>query len=343
MYNTKSYKQYKGKRLVKVYKSEEEFKDILPKLPVLGSAKYLKSKSENYGWFVSDKFVLPFIIDKKLIFKRMIFTLETIYVDEKTNVKDEKIFLDMVVELSKKERLADFIAKAQSYTVFKTYPTKSIYAPWGTYELDITPSMDDILASFNQSHRRTIRKATKDGVEIKFDIDAKEVYDLVHDTVRRAKSLACPPYEYFKQTQENLKDNCLYLGAYKDDKLQAVLTVLFDEKRAYELYGGNITNSHKGSGQLMKFEAMRYVKEKSNAPIYDFCGARIDVKPDSKYASIQQYKERFRPTLVEGYAFKVILNPLKTKLFHILVSLYAKKQGQTYVDPIDQLLTGNYN
>ncbi len=328
--------------MVKVCRDEEEFKDLLSKTPVLGCTKYLQSKSDDYGWFVSDKFVLPFIIDKKLIFKRMIFTLETIYVDKKATIEDEKLFLDAVVELSKIEKLADFIAKAQSYTVFKTYPTESVFAPWGTYELDISKSLDDILATFNQSHRRAIRKASKDGVLIKFNIDAKEVYELVHDTVLRAKSLACPPYEYFKKTQENLKDNCLYLGAYKDDKLQAVLTVLFDEKRAYELYGGNIIGSHKGSGQLMKFEAMRYVKERLNTPIYDFCGARIDVKPDSKYASIQQYKERFRPTLQEGYAFKVILNPLKTKLFHILVGLYAKKRGQTYVDPIDQLLTGEY-
>ncbi len=328
---------------MKIYKKESDFKHVLPKVPVLGSENYLASKSDDFGWFVNEKFVLPYIIDKKLVFKRMIFTLETIYVDENATVEEEKAFLDEVVALSKKENLADFIAKAQSYAVFKTYPTQSVYVPWGTYALDIRGSMDEILASFNQSHRRAIRKAIKDGVEIRFDIDAKEVYDLVHETVMRAGSLACPPYKYFKKTQENLRENCLYLGAYKDGVLQSVLTVLFDEKRAYELYGGNIVGSYKGSGQLMKFEAMRYVKEKANSPVYDFCGARINVKPGSKYASIQQYKERFRPTLEEGYAFKVILNPVKTKLFHLLVGLYAKKHGQKYVDPIDQLLTGDYS
>lgn len=328
-----------GKKLVRIYKNEEAVKDILPNIPVLGSAKYLASKSKDYGWFVSDNLILPFIIDKKLIFKRMIFTLETIYVDKEASIEEEKAFLDGVVELSKKENLADFIAKAQSYTVFKTYPTKSIHIPWGTYELGITDSMDDILASFNRSIRRAIRKANQDGVEIRFNINAKEVYELVYETVLRGKSFACPPYGYFKEAQENLKDNCVYLGAYKDDKLQSVLTVLFDEKRGYELYCGNAIDSHKGSSQLVKFEAMRYIKEKCNTPVYDFCGARINVIPGSKYASIQEYKEHFHPILVEGYAFKVILNPLKTKIFHLLVGLYAKKHGQTYVDPIDQLLT----
>ena len=330
--------------MVKVYKSEQEFsKNLTKPLPILASEAYLSSKSDDYGWFVSDKFVLPFIIDKKLIFKRMIFTLESFYLQDNLTVEDEKAFLDEMVEVTQKENLCDFINKAQSYTVFNTYPTKAVHAPWGTYEIDITPGEEEILASFNQSHRRALRKAIKEGVEIRFDVDPKDTYELVHDTVTRAGSLACPPYEYFKKSKENLGDNCLYAGAYKDGELQTVLTVLFDDYRAYELYGGNKPRAPKGAGQLLKYEAMKYVKAHSKAPIFDLCGARINVKPDSKYAAIQQYKERFRPTLKEGYAFKVIINPLKTKLFNLLVQLYSKKKGMTYVDPIDQLLTGNYN
>ena len=34
-------------------------------LPFFAQKKYLASKSENYGWFVSDNFILPFIIYKK--------------------------------------------------------------------------------------------------------------------------------------------------------------------------------------------------------------------------------------------------------------------------------------
>jgi len=328
--------------LIKVCKSEEEFSDLISPLPILASQKYLISKSDDYGWFVSEDFVLPFIIDKKLIFKRMIFTHDTIYLKNNLSIEQEKQFLDEMVEISKRENLCDFINKAQSYTVFKTYPTKSIHAPWGTYEINTTLSEEEILASFNQSHRRSLKKAIKDGVSIKFNIDPKETYELIHQTVTRAGSLACPPYEYFEQSVQNLGKNCLYAGAYKDGVLQTVLTVLFDDNRAYELYGGNIVNSHKGCGQLLKYEAIKYVKKHSKAPTFDLCGARIDVKKDSKYAAIQQYKERYRPTLIEGYAFKVVINPLKTKLFNILVQLYAKKQGTTYVDPIDQLLTGNY-
>lgn len=37
---------------------------------------YLKIKSTKYGWLVNDKFILPFFIDKHLIFKRMLFTYQ---------------------------------------------------------------------------------------------------------------------------------------------------------------------------------------------------------------------------------------------------------------------------
>ena len=329
--------------MVKVYRSQKAFENVAPQIPVLASEGYLSSKSDDFGWFVSEDFVLPFVIDKKLIFKRMIFTLEPFALHEGLDTDAQKAFLDEVVAVTEKENLCDFINKAQSYVVFDVCPTKGVCAPWGTYEIDISKSEEEILASFNQSHRRALRKAIKEGVEIRFDVDPKDTWELVHETVTRAGSLACPPYEYFKKSKENLGENCLYAGAYKDGKLQTVLTVLFDDFRAYELYGGNRIGAPKGAGQLLKYEAMKYVKAHSKAPVFDLCGARINVKPDSKYAAIQQYKERFRPTLKEGYAFKVIINPLKTKLFNLLVKLYSKRKGMRYVDPIDQLLTGDYD
>ena len=53
------------------------FQDELPinvNLPFFAQKKYLSSKSKNYGWFISDDFILPFIIYKKNIFKRLVFT-----------------------------------------------------------------------------------------------------------------------------------------------------------------------------------------------------------------------------------------------------------------------------
>lgn len=48
------------------------FQDELPinvNLPFFAQKKYLSSKSKNYGWFISDDFILPFIIYKKIYLK----------------------------------------------------------------------------------------------------------------------------------------------------------------------------------------------------------------------------------------------------------------------------------
>ncbi len=329
--------------MVKIYTSEKELQSIFNPLPIPASAKYMQTKSDNYGWFVSENFILPFIIDEKLIFKRMIFTYELIALKNELSIADEKIFLDEIVALTKKEKLCDFINKPQAYAIFRSYPTHSQHALWGTYEIDITKDTQYLLSSFHKSHIRAIQNAIKDDIKIDFDIPAKEAHELIFETVRRAGSLACPPLEYFQKIKDTLAKNSLFIGAYKDGILQSVLMILFDDEKAYELYSGYIFGAHKGSGHLVKYEAIKYLKKHSKAQIFNLCGARIDVKPDSKYAAIQQYKARFNPTLKKGYAFKVIINPLKTKLFNYLVKLYSKRKGIHYVDPIDQLLTGDYD
>ena len=40
-------------------------------LPAFGKASFLACKSDQYGWFTNGRLVLPFIIDRRLIFKRL--------------------------------------------------------------------------------------------------------------------------------------------------------------------------------------------------------------------------------------------------------------------------------
>ena len=74
-------------------------------LPIFATEKYLKSKSNKYGWFLTDDFILPFTIDKKLIFKRLIFTTETIYLNKNLTEIEEKEFLNNVVSYCKKNNI----------------------------------------------------------------------------------------------------------------------------------------------------------------------------------------------------------------------------------------------
>ena len=45
--------------MIKLIKKENEI-DI--SLPFFAQEKYLETKSPNYGWFVSENFILPFVL-----------------------------------------------------------------------------------------------------------------------------------------------------------------------------------------------------------------------------------------------------------------------------------------
>ena len=48
--------------------------DINIELPFFAQEKYLSSKSDDFGWFNSEDFILPFLIHKTYLFKRLFFS-----------------------------------------------------------------------------------------------------------------------------------------------------------------------------------------------------------------------------------------------------------------------------
>ena len=68
---------------------------------------------------------------------------------------------------------------------------------------------------------------------------------------------------------------------------------------------------------------------------YSFVGCRIGEDEDSKYHSIQRFKERFGGTLEQGYMFKTVMSQWKYQLFHCL---YKIKNKTVLTDAIDQEL-----
>ena len=51
--------------MIKLIKKENDLDTILP---FFAQENYLKTKSSIYGWFVSEKFILPFVLFNTYIF-----------------------------------------------------------------------------------------------------------------------------------------------------------------------------------------------------------------------------------------------------------------------------------
>ncbi len=311
-------------------------KNINHELPVFATKNYLKSKSDNYGWFVTDDFLLPFTIEKKLIFKRLIFTTETIYLNKSLTTLEEKEFLNQITAYCKKHDICDFIFKAQSNAVFNTYPDNSDHVEWGTYEIALTLSPDEIFSNYTSKTRNMVRKAIKTDVSVSATKEIEIVYENIKNTFLRQESLLYPSLEYLKKLQTNLNNNIEFFIAEQNDIVQGTAIIIYDDSRAYYIYGGSISRPAPGSINLLHYKIMEFFQEK-NLEYYDFVGARLCTEAKSKFESLQKFKRSFGSTLKTGYAFRVIINPLKYKLFSLAVQSYFKLKKSTYIDPIDSI------
>ncbi len=315
--------------------ANKEIDNLDDLLPILGKKKYLETKNQNYGWLTTDKYILPYFLDARSIFTRMVFTTAPIGKKEGLSGQDEKEFLDKIIDYVKKHKLCDFIYKAQSNVVFHTSPKESDCVDWGTYEIDLKKSNEELFNSFHRKSRNVIRKAIKEKVEIQTTQDVDLVYQNIKETLERQKSVHFPSNKYLEKLQK-LQDNALFFIAVKENIIQGSLILLYDQKRGYAMYAGSIKTPQTGSLDLLHYEAMKFLQKK-NVWVYDFVGTRITIKKGSKQEGIDRFKRKFNPTLKKGIAFRTIIRPRKYYLYLLVSKIYFLLKGSFYTDPISQI------
>lgn len=317
------------------------FRDIdSNNFPVFAKKEFLASRSDEYGWLGMHNSYIPYIIDKRLIFRRLIFTNAVFSLAEEGPL-ETKAFLESAVDKIKNELNVDFIAKAQGNVVFDKTPLGCISAEWGTYQKKITAERDDLMTSMNSKTRNMIRRGIKEELEVE-KCSVEELHEILERTFsRQRESILCPSLEYLERLKNNLQDNFLMLKCSKDKIIQCAVGIPYDNDTGYYLYGGSVDRPAPGSMNLLQFETMIALAQKG-VKKYDFVGARMNTSKDSKYYGIQKFKKSFDPELIEGLSFKVVFNKPKYMLFQILVKIaYLLKGGRYFGDPIDQIRKEN--
>jgi lipid II:glycine glycyltransferase (peptidoglycan interpeptide bridge formation enzyme) len=316
--------------MVELIYSDDDFKSLLP---IVATKEFLSSKSDKFGWFINDDFILPYIIEQKFIFKRLIFAYSII----KKNNKDisQKEFLNNVVKLSKTLNI-DFIYQPYAFAIFEEVPDNSIFIPFGTYQVDLTKSEDELFKNLHSKHRNVIRKAQKNGLVI--SIGAKEeVYNLIKDTLLRQHQ----PYMSrvaLDNLEDKLKENIIYYSIKNNNKIEGSAIIIYNKYEAYYLLAGSSVKTSAGAMNLLVWQIMLDMKEKG-VQRFDFVGARINPQAGSKFEGIQRFKSRFGSELKIGYLWKIPIKPFKYKLFRFVTWAYYKLKNKAYMgDIIDQEL-----
>lgn len=303
------------------------------KIPFTASEKYLQSLSKiSYGWFVSDLFYLPFVIEKKFIFKRLVITHECVKISSELDNHHilEKEFLNNVVDLAKRLSI-DFISIPKSGVVFNTFPDKSISVPFGSYLLDLSLDEKVLFENLHSKHRNVIKKAEKDGVLIKWGHEyLSDFYPVYQDTLARQKLNYFSLNDLENMCSGVLTDHVQVFVAVKDGKVQGGAMFLFAANDSvYYLLGGSLPVPHIGSLNFLHWSAICYFKSK-NVAIYDFVGARIKPQIGSKLEGIQRFKSRFGSDLRVGYLWKFPINSFKYFLYNKIASLNSFIRGRRY-------------
>jgi lipid II:glycine glycyltransferase (peptidoglycan interpeptide bridge formation enzyme) len=313
--------------MVNVIYSDESFKYLLP---IFATKEFLKIKSSEYGWIIDDKYILSYYIDRRSIFSKLVFTSETISINTKENIENEKLFLNSVVE-KVKELNVDLISQPLASVVFKNIYNNSKSIKWGSYIVDLTISEEDIMKNIHSKHRNVIRKAIKDGVIVEETRDMEIIYNNIKETMIR-QNRAYPSINDLNK----IKAFTAFFIAKKDDIVQGCSVLPFNKFGAMYLYGGSIFRPYNGSLNFMHYKAMLILKEKGVTQ-YDFMGARPNVEVGSKLEGIQRFKSRFGGELKEGYLWKYELNPKKVFFMNLLQKMIFRLKGKVYSgDAIDQ-------
>lgn len=291
-------------------------------------------ESEKRSFFIlsDNDYAIPIALFRKICFVQASFLFQPICLSEENRVDKVKIFLDKCVEYLSKKKHVQYISPNPAYTDFVTYPSKSIRIPFGNYVCDLRKSEEELFADMHSKHRNSVRKAQKDGVEIKCGICATLLSDYVFldEQTWRRSGKGTKGIDFYRSKIEKIPNNCMIFIAYKDEKPQSAAFIYYDGSCGYYMFGANADRPHVGSGNLLQWEIMRYLKEKG-VKSYSFVGCRIDEDENSKYHDIQRFKSRFGGELRRGYMFKTVCKPIMNKLFILALKIKRKSIAQDVI------------
>jgi hypothetical protein len=308
------------------------------KYNVFASEQFLSCTSKDYHWiggFVNGNlsYVMPYTVKSKLGFKYIIFHSTAINIIDNSGYSTQ-IFYDDVVQYFKKSGF-DFIAQSPTYVQFEYAPAGSIFAPFGSYVINLKLEEEVLWNNLHSKHRNVIRNAQKNNVIIKRDKQFINIaYNLLLETMLRS-GMDFITKGCFNKYIEKLGENVDIFIAFHEEKPQGCAVIPYSNEGAYYLWGGGIKNPFLGSLNLLQWEAIKYYKSKFVLK-YDFVGARIIPAKGSKIEGIQRFKERFGSTLIAGYLWKYIYKPKKYLIYRFLTRIQKRKIFTYNGDIIDQ-------
>jgi lipid II:glycine glycyltransferase (peptidoglycan interpeptide bridge formation enzyme) len=183
-----------------------------------------------------------------------------------------------------------------------------------TYQIDLSQTMEQIRTAYATERRNDLKKAEKDGIEVRRSRDLSEVSAMVRHTFNRKEKdfdsgLVDKILQRFADEQ-----NSFAFVAYKDNQALAAAFCIFDQEKVYYVLGGyDNGNKHQGAGALAVDAAIAHSKT-LGIKTFDFEGSMLP--------EVERYFRGFGGDLVPYYSvnkakfpFNFILKMIKPAQF----------------------------
>ncbi|MDO8601920.1 MAG: peptidoglycan bridge formation glycyltransferase FemA/FemB family protein [bacterium] len=166
-----------------------------------------------------------------------------------------------------------------------------------TWMLDITPSLDELMAGMRKTTRYGIRKAEKDGVTVEMSEkpeDVERFYKVYQDTVDRQHFT---PFSrnYLRCEFETFitdKKVSWFFAVYKGETISAAM-IIFSGNSGFYHHGASIQRYAKiPASYLLQWTAIGEAKRRGCA-LYNFYGVSPEDKPNHPWAGLSLFKKGF--------------------------------------------------
>lgn len=221
-------------------------------------------------------------------------------------------------------------------------PTNPIQYNYSTVYVDLSPDVDEILASLNQKGRHAIRRAERDGVTVKkvdiTDENCKIMYGLFTETAGDAGFAIRPPdyYRDFYRTYGN--NGGLFFAHYEGEVVAGAFAMVQGATSMYKDGASVRARTAYGASHLLQWHVIQWAKEKGSLK-HDLAGVPPikDIKdPNHPFSGLARFKTSFNKDVTQYVgAFEVPIVQWKAKLWHryiekIVRKLYFKLRHESY-------------
>lgn len=258
---------------------------------------------------------------------------EPVCISDRNGSERSQFFIDSVVDYLKKEMKIDWIGVTPASSLFKVYPSTSERICFGNYLIDLSLPEENLFSNVTSKHRNMIRRGEKSEVTVCFGgLELLNDYIKVDKQTWLRSGKEIDNTEFYTQYIQALPNHTIVGIAYKEGVPQCGIIGLYSKECFYYMYGASADSPIPGATHYLQWKMICLMKGKG-VHYYNFVGCRINEDADSKYHNIQHFKKGFGGVLEECYLFRVTANPLKKKLFNLLMKI---KTGSIPNDVIDQ-------